>query len=150
MASKVNEMYDDDYDEDDLLYGDDETEGLNDENNNDEPPAKRRRVVDVEVHADQNGNTAGSSGSKNNEKTPKDDENSSKPESRGNFKDLVGTYKVRDKVDKAVNSDLADLVNNFFSKQSPAKKIKWLLPNSLLYMFSYANCTWNMYMYIVT
>ena len=129
LASKVNEMYDNDYDEDDLLYGDDETEGLNDENNNDEPPAKRRRVVDVEVHADQNGNTARSNGAKNNENTPKDDENSSKPESRGNFKDLVEKYKVRDKVDKAVNSDLADLVNNFFQNGLPDDQVSELLKN---------------------
>lgn len=129
LASKVDEIYDydEEYDEDRLLYGDEDEYDKNvqsDENNNPEvdPPAKRRKVVASQPETDQSG--------ANGSVAANDTSNEKHQESSGNFKALVEKYKVKEKLDKPVDSDLADLVNNFFQNGLPESQLSDMLKSA--------------------
>jgi hypothetical protein len=130
LADKVSEMYDEyeNYDENQLLYGDDANDDQNnrvdnsvdntvqiDDNNNDsQHPAKRRKTVD------------GQSETQNHEKIDNPDSDSAK---KSNFKDLVEKFKVKEKVDSPVDSDLAELVNSMFQNGLQDHQLSELVNN---------------------
>ena len=108
LSDKVSEMYDEyeNYDENQLLYGDDANVNddqnnrvdnsvddivqIDNNNNDSKPPAKCRKTVD------------GQSETQNHEKVDNLDSDSAK---KSNFKDLVEKFKVKEKVDSPVDSD---------------------------------------------
>jgi recombination DNA repair RAD52 pathway protein len=73
----------------------DNTVQIDDNNNDSQHPAKRRKTVD------------GQSETQNHEKIDNPDSDSAK---KSNFKDLVEKFKVKEKVDSPVDSDLAEFL----------------------------------------
>ena len=132
LSDKVSEMYDEyeNYDENQLLYGDDANVNddhnkrvdnsvddivhIDNNNNDSQPPAKRRKTVD------------GQSETQNHEKVDNPDSDSAK---KSNFKYLVEKFKVKEKVDSPVDSDLAELVNNMFQNGLPDHQLSELVKN---------------------
>ena len=132
LADKVSEMYDEyeNYDENQLLYGDDANVNddqnnrvdnsvddivqIDNNNNDSKPPAKCRKTVD------------GQSETQNHEKIDNPDSDSAK---KSNFKDLVEKFKVKEKVDSPVDSDLAELVNSMFQNGLQDHQLSELVKN---------------------
>lgn len=139
LTSKVNEMYEEGYDEDQLLYGDDGynqyDDNISDDNNN-EPPSKRRKVTTDESSKNDNqsdqSKTDNQSDKSNASSTavPSADSNDKSKECNGNFKAYIEKYKVKEALDKPVDSDLADLVNSFFQNGLPDNQLSELLKNT--------------------
>lgn len=140
LASKVNEMYDEEYDENQLLYGDDDyeefDENVDDENNN---PPKRRRVNEPEKSQNENNNDKQSENQNNTDKNESSDQAcasstaeslSTKSAESSNFKEIFEKYKVKEKVDLPVDKDLAELINNFFSNGLQDSQLSDLMKNS--------------------
>ena len=78
------------------------------------PPAKHRKTVN------------GQSETQNHEKVDNPDSDCAK---QNNFKDLVEKFKVKEKVDSPVDSDLAELVNSMFQNGLPDHQLSELVKN---------------------
>ena len=131
LSSKVDELYEMDYDEDALLYDDDRAEEPSQVNDN------------VPSGTDDNNNTAVGSGNDTHDAAASNDTNNnansadanteppSKRQKTGEntsvFKSLVEKFKIKDKVDDAVDNELADLVNSFFRDGMPDEQLSEVL-----------------------
>lgn len=140
LSSKVDDLYnadeyeydDENYDENELLYGHandknksnvDDIVTQNDDNNNTEPPRKRQRT-DV----DQSHDSATTCGTEKAPDNAAESQSNVEAKTKG-FKDLVEKFKVKDKVDPPVDTDLAELVNNFFQNGLPDHQLAEITKN---------------------
>ena len=111
LQGKVNEMFEsyDDYDDYDdnnnVNEGEVGDENLENEDNS-EPPSKRQKVDNVNVEKPSNSNTS-------------------------IFKNAAQNFRLKEKVDSEVNSDLADMVNSLFREGISDEKYSDLMKNTL-------------------